>query len=479
MLLNKKIKKFICAEIVSVMLVSGINTYAFAAYNNDSILSVEQAVNNLKNAASEYNLSDSEYQSLVSKKEKAESDVTILKDEISEIEKKINDYETDDIKLKLDIASEEVNKKEADLQSAKNKLEEAQAEYDKGSFGFFEYVGASDALNVLNNCRYSSYTNKGSETDATNLENMKASFNYIRECNSLREQEGIDPVSGGTLGTLKVSDYMMAAAQADANYSLTNIGHARQFDVGENLAWGYSDPFVGWYDREKQQYLSGISEFEVVGHYLNIVTSSYAVTGFAVAQGGSYGIEHAQTFTYRYANDARNVDEYEERFMDYYNRITGTLTTAESSYENAETELSEAKSNEDSLKVDYDNLLVESESMKNELSEKKSELSTLEKNLVSLSEEISLKKAELDEKEIAYKTAQFDYDKTMADNMGDTNLDGEMNIADALMISRHDAGIVDLDECHLAVSDVNGDGEVNIADALVISRFDAGLISEL
>ena len=472
-------KKFICTALIIAALMPGINIAVSAVNGKGDTLSVKQAVDNLKTTKGEYDQSYKEYQSLIAEKEQTESNIKALEEKIGGLESRINNSGTDGLKSKLDIASKNTAEKEKALQSAEIQLEQARAEYDKGSFGFFEYVGAYDALDVLNNCKYASYTNKGSETYATNLENMKASFDFIRECNSLRTQEGTDPTNGQTLGTLKVTDYMMATAQADANYSLTNIGHARQFDVGENLAWGYSDPFVGWYDREKQQYLSGISEFEVIGHYLNIVTSYYAVTGFAVAQGGSYGIEHAQTFTYLYANDARNVDEYEERFMDYYNRITGALAAAESSYENAETELSKAKSNEDSLKVDYYNLLAEAESMKKELSEKKSELSTLEKNLGNLSKEISLKKAELDEKEIAYKTAQSDYDKTIADNMGDTNLDGEMNIADALMISRYDAGLAELNEDQLAVSDVNNDGEVNIADALMISRFDAGLISEL
>lgn len=63
--------------------------------------------------------------------------------------------------------------------------------------------------------------------------------------------------------------------------------------------------------------------------------------------------------------------------------------------------------------------------------------------------------------------------------LGDTNNDSEVNIADALMISRYDAGLTELDESQLAVSDVNNDGEVNIADALMISRFDAGLITSL
>lgn len=62
---------------------------------------------------------------------------------------------------------------------------------------------------------------------------------------------------------------------------------------------------------------------------------------------------------------------------------------------------------------------------------------------------------------------------------GDVNGDGKVNIADALMISRYDAGLTGLDSIQLSVSDINGDGKVNIADALMISRFDAGLTNQL
>ena len=63
--------------------------------------------------------------------------------------------------------------------------------------------------------------------------------------------------------------------------------------------------------------------------------------------------------------------------------------------------------------------------------------------------------------------------------LGDTNGDGEVDIADALMISRYDAGLITLDEAQLSVSDVNKDGEVDIADALMLSRYDAGLIDSI
>lgn len=63
--------------------------------------------------------------------------------------------------------------------------------------------------------------------------------------------------------------------------------------------------------------------------------------------------------------------------------------------------------------------------------------------------------------------------------LGDVNVDGEVDIADALLISRYDAGLVELNESQLALADVNDDGEADIADALLISRYDAGLIEAL
>ena len=62
---------------------------------------------------------------------------------------------------------------------------------------------------------------------------------------------------------------------------------------------------------------------------------------------------------------------------------------------------------------------------------------------------------------------------------GDSNGDGVVDVADALLISRYDARLIILETEQLLVSDVNGDGTVDVADALLISRYDAGLVSEL
>ena len=62
---------------------------------------------------------------------------------------------------------------------------------------------------------------------------------------------------------------------------------------------------------------------------------------------------------------------------------------------------------------------------------------------------------------------------------GDVNTDGNVDIADALVISRYDARLTELDENQLKIADVNNDTEADIADALLIARLDAGLIEEI
>lgn len=61
--------------------------------------------------------------------------------------------------------------------------------------------------------------------------------------------------------------------------------------------------------------------------------------------------------------------------------------------------------------------------------------------------------------------------------LGDVNDDETVDIGDALMVARYDAGLIELDDAHRIAGDVNGNGETDIADALMIARYDAGLIT--
>ena len=59
--------------------------------------------------------------------------------------------------------------------------------------------------------------------------------------------------------------------------------------------------------------------------------------------------------------------------------------------------------------------------------------------------------------------------------VGDVNMDGRVDSADAMLILRYTMGLAELDEDALAAADVNGDGTVDASDALLILRFGMGL----
>ncbi len=179
--------------------------------------------------------------------------------------------------------------------------------YSADADGFFNYVQAADAISILKNAEYASSTIMGGSGDASSLENIKRSLEYIRKCNEIREAEGQPE--------LRVSDRMMAYAIADVNVSASYQDHARQFeDIAENLKWGSGDPFESWYDSEKAA--EG-------GHYLNIVDPENGVTGFAINNSSNaiLGICCCQVFGgYSTPGDAYSVSAYENRFNDFYKK---------------------------------------------------------------------------------------------------------------------------------------------------------------
>ena len=63
--------------------------------------------------------------------------------------------------------------------------------------------------------------------------------------------------------------------------------------------------------------------------------------------------------------------------------------------------------------------------------------------------------------------------------IGDANIDGVADIADALKIARYDCGLAEISDSRLPLLEVTGDGSVDIADALKIARYDAGIIDSL
>ena len=228
----------------------------------------------------------------------------------------------------------------AELDAAKAELAQYQEKAKLGSLGFFQEVGATMAVKYLTNpeaCFKEEYRAGGVGTDpnnlndpksATSLDNMKLALETMAKVNDIRTANG--------LKELGISSAMMAAGQINLNYSIThkpfyhapsNIGGA------ENIAWGLSDPFVGWYDSEKTLYDKDMEDGQLdnpekVGHYLNILEPGFNFYG--CAQVGSATL---QEFTSTYANELKRVygedpytaKQYYDLFMIYYNKVKGNV----------------------------------------------------------------------------------------------------------------------------------------------------------
>ena len=61
---------------------------------------------------------------------------------------------------------------------------------------------------------------------------------------------------------------------------------------------------------------------------------------------------------------------------------------------------------------------------------------------------------------------------------GDANGDGKINTADAVVVLKYAAEMMELDETQMITADTNSDGNVNTADAVLILKYAAGMITE-
>lgn len=329
------------------------------SYNNE--LSIKQnalqakqdELNSINNQIEELNSKIQEQENIILQKDNHYKN--LLWDYNYELEY-INNFNTSDEKKKLEDAVTEAQKNvdywtqqviwdnesysqaKSDLKTARANVEIYKEEglkaidnLNKGSLSLFEDLktngnteaerdAAKEAVDVLNNAKYASYTQIGDETDATEYNHMGNALNYITSINKIREELG--------LCALKVNYVLMAIAQSDANYSSENLGHAKQYNVGENLAWESKVDDVNqlygltsvrqWYDDEKAVYdyiknstkytLEAVSESDELkkqvakdlnirvenvqwGHYLNIINPDYTLTGFAISCGTINGRE--------------------------------------------------------------------------------------------------------------------------------------------------------------------------------------------
>ena len=166
----------------------------------------------------------------------------------------------------LDDYTEEVKLKEVELKIAEEKLAKANEMIEDGAFSLLNWVKenykeyASDAesgLRILDEWREKKAVNPKLIGDASTYKNIPTTVTLLEKNNELR-------LSDNNFDRQKVSTNfeMLAMAIVSANRSTDpSNGHLGTFIVAENLAWGYRNPYDGWYIGEKKIFDNYISQY--------------------------------------------------------------------------------------------------------------------------------------------------------------------------------------------------------------------------
>ena len=274
----------------------------------------------------------------------------------------------EDARAALTNAELAVTQAETALSEAQQRLDGIQEIKDMGSLGFVNWMLAKEGLTdaqrrdlesakallesamdesfragaAIPDGRKNAVIDPSDPKDASTLENTAATFDVLRRINELRVQD--DNYTGDLQRSEGYTNfYFMAAAQTTSMRGAILMNHS-VIPAGantENLAWGYSDPTVGWYNQEKAAFDRikaelGISEITsaadinaiaseagrqgiVVGHYTNLMFAETPLMGVGYNNYSSY----RRTFSFNSADASRSnlahytIDDFESLFNEY------------------------------------------------------------------------------------------------------------------------------------------------------------------
>lgn len=344
---------------------------------------LDVAKSNVEDAVSNYDTKVEEQNKEQAKMDEMEEQATLKDGEIAKLQEAVElaRVKFEEAKAKFDAESSQLNDKKAAVEAAQKKLEslndayqDALNQWNQGSYGYFKYIHADYPLYMMEDEDLINKDNLyecklGADTDPTNLDNMIATIDYIKQCNSLRKQNG--------LNELKVDLSLVVIAQIDASGNIAQLEHSSKwnhlglYNCGENIAYGskYYNPFKGWYDSEYKLYQDAIASgkypnlenmtsmevystwpdlWEKIGHYYNILDERYNYTGFALGQTVKVNpgcIDYSQTFGFTGSDYTMTVDEYEKSLTSYVNGLKDVFKQHEQALEEY------TKANEELLKA--------------------------------------------------------------------------------------------------------------------------------
>lgn len=346
-------------------------------------MDLDIAKSKVEEAKSNYDTKVEEQNEAQAKMDEMEEQATLKDGEIAKLQEAVELARTkfEEAKAKFDAESSQLNDKKAAVEAAQKKLEslndayqDALNQWNQGSYGYFKSIHAEYPLYMMEDENLTNKNNLyecklGADTDPTNLDNMIATIDYIKQCNALRKQNG--------LNELKVDLSLVVIAQIDASGNIAQLEHNSKwthlglYNCGENIAYGpkYYNPFKGWYDSEYKLYQDAIASgkypnlenmtsmevystwpdlWEKIGHYYNILDERYNYTGFALGQTVKVNPgcnDYSQTFGLTGSDYTMTVDEYEKSLTSYVNGLKDVFKQHEQALEEY------TKANEELLKA--------------------------------------------------------------------------------------------------------------------------------
>ena len=311
----------------------------------DAEANVEAQTKVLDEANAEFEKATAELASITDEVSNAKDNYDVAEKNYNDLKKQVDDLEAgvdtaELTKLKGELAELQekqtsVRKEYRDAMDAYTKAEKALQDsylkYNDNVANFFQYVSDNTtdeavkkdiqwAMNELKkydgknvpsgelDVKY--YDSKNVDGTPYSLTQFAEALNYLKTANAIREKEGAKE--------LKISYYLMAVSAIQNQVSSITHYHANMYsgEFAENLyltsrmpdskefqkADGTIDidrlesigrgevqpteteaksPFLHWWIDEKIKYESGETNFDVIGHYKNLVNGGYGITGFA------------------------------------------------------------------------------------------------------------------------------------------------------------------------------------------------------
>ena len=415
---------------------------------------------------------------------------TALKDATAAVDKAAGElevaataYNKEALDQAVSDAEDAVTKAEADLQTAKDNEAAAQNDYDNAGRKFLnEKAGEDVSVEILTDLYKQNATIKpyvGTEkyekalSSALTIDNLNKAADFVTECNELRAEYH-------SLPALKINYRLMCLSVTSAAVSNQTPGHVVINEIygnsnplksltdsgvltkypSENLAWGYSDPFDGWYFAEKEAYeeyvasgkypgMEDMTAYELqnkyydvyheTGHYLNIIDPDMVVTGYACNAGSTDEQTFARETTLGESVTPEQfktaLSEYAQEAKTALDDAKSDVTDAESTLSDANTDLEQAKTDRSTAEAEYNSKLLACRTAEADRDAAQTEYNTAEGELNAAKDE-----------EIKAKTINLEEPDSFADYQELVALVDDVNTAKADLAQKvSDAGDADTD----------------------------------